>query len=91
MLEKDIEKDFCNKVRKRGAVPVKNTPMSFNGMPDRNVYMSGGRLVMVEFKQRGKVPTKLQDIMIEQMRVLGFTVWVIDRPEQTEAFIKRYL
>ena len=51
-------------------------------MPDRIVLMPGGKLGFVEIKAPGKKPRPVQARRIEQLKRLGFKVYVLDSAEQ---------
>ena len=52
-----------------------------DGMPDRLILMPGGRLSFVELKAPGQKPRPLQLHRHDQLRDLGFEVFVLDRQE----------
>ena len=57
------------------------------GLPDRMVLMPGGKTYFAEMKSTGKKPTKLQLHAHQQLRDLGFEVWVIDSTESLNNFL----
>lgn len=84
MLEKDIEQALVREVRKRGGMCPKWVSPGLNGVPDRIILLSGKRIAFAEMKSPGQKPRPLQEVRIRQLRNLGFSVYVIDRPEQIE-------
>ena len=50
-------------------------------MPDRLVLLPHGRCAFVELKAPGKLPRPLQLKRHEQLRALGFKVFVLDNVE----------
>ena len=80
MLEKQIERRLCDKVKAAGGMCLKQTGMS--GIPDRLVVMPGGKCAFVELKAPGEKPRKLQVIRMKQLSKLGFQCIVVDGMEQ---------
>ena len=87
LLESKIESAYVNKLR-RWAVEVgvkmyiwKLSAPGIRGVPDRIILWEGGNVLFVEFKVPGKVETKLQALVHEILRQLGFTVEVHDDSE----------
>lgn len=82
MLEKQIERKLVESVRKAGGLCPKFVSPGMDGMPDRLVLMPGGRILFVELKAPGRHPRPLQLHRHDQLRKLGFDVYVIDSLEQ---------
>jgi len=78
MLEKTIEGKLVREAKKRGCMPVKLLSASFNGLPDRMILAPGERIAFVELKRPGEKPRPLQVHRHEEIRALGFKVYVID-------------
>ena len=81
MLEKQIERKLVNTVKAAGGLCPKFVSPGMDGMPDRLILMPGGRLAFVELKAPGKKPRPLQLHRHDQLRDLGFEVFVLDRQE----------
>ena len=81
MSESALERRLVAEVRKAGGLCLKFTSPSTRGVPDRIVLMPGGVMAFVELKAPGRKPTRLQKIMHERIRALGFRVVVIDSAE----------
>jgi len=86
MLERDVEKALVKKVKSLGGMAEKFTSPAKRSVPDRLVTLPGGRIIFVELKAPGKVPTDAQERDHEKRRALGCDVRVIDSLEQVEAF-----
>jgi predicted XRE-type DNA-binding protein len=86
VLERDIEKAFVARVAQLGGMAEKFTSPGRRSVPDRICSMPGGRIVFVEFKAPGKVPTPKQSADHDRRRALGFNVLVIDTMEMCNAF-----
>ena len=90
MLEKEIEKDFKNRVERLGGFVWKFVSPGLAGVPDRIVLIPGGRVVFAECKAPGKKLRPLQVFVKKKLESLGFDYWVIDAKEKTDRFIRQY-
>jgi hypothetical protein len=86
MLERDIEKALCKKVKELGGTCEKYTSPSRRSVPDRLIMLPDKRIIFVECKAPGKVPTIAQKNDHDRRRAMGFDVRVIDSMEQINAF-----
>jgi len=85
--EKQIETRLRLKVKAVGGIALKFVSPGFNGVPDRLVFMPGGRVYLVELKAPGKTSTKLQLKVKTMFESLGFKYYIIDSYESVEEFI----
>lgn len=81
MREKYIEQQLVKEVKSRGGICEKWNSGS-SGWPDRIVLLADGRSGFVEVKAPGKLPRALQVHRHEQLRRLGFPVFVLDDVRQ---------
>ncbi|MDO4301930.1 MAG: VRR-NUC domain-containing protein [Clostridia bacterium] len=81
MNEKYIEKRLTTEVKKRGGMCPKFVSPGLAGVPDRLVLFKGGLLAFVELKAPNQKPRPIQVRRMEQLRQLGFKVYVIDNVE----------
>jgi hypothetical protein len=81
MREKYIEQRLVKEVKRRGGLCEKWNSGS-SGWPDRIVLLPDGKLGFVEVKAPGKIPRVLQFHRHEQLRDLGYKVYVLDDPGQ---------
>lgn len=89
MLEKEVEKHLCKKVKEElHGLALKFVSPGFNGVPDRIILLPMGRIYFVETKAPGKKLRKLQEWVCGLIKGLGFTVLRIDTKEKAEAFIR---
>ena len=89
--EKTLERSLVDKIRQLGGICLKLQGNMYAGMPDRLVLLSGGKAVFVELKSEGAKPRKLQLIRHEELRVLGFQVYVIDTHEKLTQFLNEQI
>ena len=91
MTEKTVEKALVKRIKGLGGWAVKCAIPGTSGMPDRLILFPGGRVAFVECKRPGEKVSKIQEYRIQQLRTLGFTVWVVDRLEEIERFIEEVM
>ncbi|MCR4708150.1 MAG: VRR-NUC domain-containing protein [Clostridiales bacterium] len=81
MKEKQIEQILVREVRAKGGICPKLVSPGTGGMPDRIILLPGGVIAFAELKAPGRKPGPLQAVRINQLRKLGFPVYVIDSPD----------
>ena len=89
MLENQIETKVCAYAKSLGWLHYKFKSMSNKAVPDR-IFIKGGVVLFVEFKAKGKRPTKLQTKVHEQFRAQGMNVCVIDDVESGKEIINHF-
>ena len=87
MREREIERKLVSAVKSRGGICPKFVSPGFDGMPDRVVLLSHGKLGFVEVKRPGEKPRPLQTARHRLLRKLGFLVFVLDGEEQIGGMI----
>jgi len=87
MTEKTVEKALVKRVLGLGGLAIKFVPGGTNGMPDRLILLPGGRVAFVECKRPGEKVSKIQEYRIQQLRQLGFLVWIVDSVNEIEKFV----
>lgn len=85
--EKQVEARLRIKVKTAGGKALKFVSPGFSGVPDRLVFMPGGRIYLVELKAPGRTLTKLQLKVKAMFEGLGFKYYIIDSYEAVEEFI----
>ncbi|WDL96921.1 VRR-NUC domain-containing protein [Alicyclobacillus sp. ALC3] len=85
--ERDIEAHLRDRIKAAGGLAYKFESPGNAGVPDRLVLMPSGRVAFVELKQKGKKPTKLQEVQHRRIRSLGFRVEVCDSKEAVDRFV----
>ena len=88
MYERTIEQKLAARVKAMGGIAPKFTSAGFDGMPDRLVLLSGGRMGFVELKAPGRKPRPLQLVRHRLLRRLGFKVFVIDEINQIDSVLE---
>lgn len=81
MREKTIEQKLVGEVKKRGGICPKWVCPSYDGMPNRLVFLPGRHFGMVEVKALGEKPRPLQVSRHRLLQRLGFKVYVLDALE----------
>ncbi len=91
-LEKQEEnkvKDWCKKHR---VLSIKFTPMGERGWPDRLfIFPNGGFHVWIEFKRKGKIPSKLQLYRMSNLMAQGAVAVWFDHAEAAINFLEAIL
>ena len=82
MREREIEEKLRVESQKRGGLAMKFVSPGLVGVPDRIVILPQGKLGFVELKSPGDKPRKIQVRRIEQLKKLGFLVYVLDDKEK---------
>ncbi len=86
--EKWLERRLVTRVRLTGGRALKYQNPIETGFPDRLLLYPGGVALWVELKSRGKKPTEMQQHRMQQLRNLGFCVWVADCKETIEQIVQ---
>lgn len=86
--EKAIERYLRDQVKNLGGVCLKYSSANTAGYPDRVALLPGGRTIWIELKSKGKKPTKLQTIRIDQLASLGHQVFVADSKERINEILE---
>ncbi|MCH4033147.1 VRR-NUC domain-containing protein [Lachnospiraceae bacterium YH-ros2228] len=89
MREKDIEQKLVQAVSAAGGKAWKFTSPGTAGVPDRILLFPSGRMAFAELKAPGKHLRPLQKRRKIQLEHLGFTVFVIDDPEQIGEVLRK--
>ena len=82
MRERTLERKLVEAVTCMGGLALKFTSPGMAGVPDRLLLFPEGKIAFVEMKAPGKHPTGLQRLRHEQLRNLGFRVYVVDSIDQ---------
>lgn len=77
MRESTIEKAVCDHARTNGCMVMKLAGPNQKGQPDR-MFLKNGKVLFLEFKAPGKLPTKLQEGWLANLRAQGFHAYACD-------------
>lgn len=80
--EKLIERKLVEHIKTKGGLCIKLLCDQFIGLPDRLCLLPNQKAVFVEVKTTGQKPRKIQALVHNKLRALGFRVEVIDSVEQ---------
>lgn len=89
--EKLLEKKLREGVKKLGGLALKFTCISFTGVPDRVIFMPGGKFRFAEIKTTGKPLKPRQKIVFPMLEKLGFPVPIIDTTEKLNNFLNELI
>jgi hypothetical protein len=81
MREKTLECKLVETVKAMGGICPKFVSPGLNGMPDRIVLLSTGKIAFIEVKAPGKPMRPLQIKRKRQLQALGFRVYCLDNIE----------
>lgn len=92
ILESDIERPACKKIKNRlGVLSIKLNPLGNTGLPDRMFLLPQGKAVFIEFKRPGGRVRSKQKYWIKILRKLGFTALICDGENEAFEAIKKEL
>ena len=89
MTEKSIEQYLVRKVRETGGKAYKFVSPGNAGVPDRLLIFPSGKVIFVELKAPGKVPTNLQKAKHRELEKLKQRVFVVDSKEKVDAVLQQ--
>lgn len=88
VLEKHIEQKLIKKVKDKGGLALKLVSPSLDGLPDRLLLLSKGKIAFAELKAPGKKLRPLQEKRKRQLEELGFLVFEIDNANEIDEIIE---
>lgn len=87
MLEREIEKYLCKKIKELGGLCEKFTSPSRRSVPDRIITLFDGHVLFVELKSTTGKVTKAQAKDHLKRFDLGVTVYVLSSKDEVDQFI----
>ena len=88
MLERAIERHLVNAVKKLGCLCYKFTSPGTVGVPDRIIITAQGKVIFAELKTETGKLSKIQEYVINQMRLRGADVRVLYGTAQVDELVK---
>ena len=88
--EKLVEHTLVMQIKAAGGMCIKLLSYQFIGLPDRLCLLPGHKIAFVELKTTGMKPRKIQHVVHNSIRELGFRVEVIDSVSGVYEFIKSF-
>ena len=89
--EKVLERKLVKWVKEAKGKCIKLSSQFNTGLPDRMILLPMGVMFYCELKSTGVKPTKMQMIMHEELRALGFNVYVVDTSVGLSEMLKKEL
>lgn len=87
MLEKEIEKYLNDNIKKFGGRSYKFISPGQSGVPDRIVFLPGGKIYFVELKRKKGSPSALQKLQHKRFKELGHEVYLLYGLDDVKRFI----
>ena len=85
--EKKLEQKLVKAVRDIGGLALKFVSPGCDGVPDRLILIAYGKVAFVEVKAKGKKPRPIQIRRINQIKNLGFLVFILDDEKDIPSII----
>lgn len=89
--EKVLEKKLVKWIKEAGGKCIKLSSQFNTGLPDRMIMLPGGHIFYCELKSTGKKPTKMQEVLHNEIRALGFRVYIVDSTDELSEMLKAEL
>jgi len=83
-----VEKRLKKEIEKIGGKALKFVSPGMSGVPDRIVFLPGGKIIFIELKAPGKKPKPMQNYRAKELRNLGCDVRCIDTVEKVMELIE---
>ena len=87
--EKKLEQKLVKAVRDIGGLALKFVSPGCDGIPDRLILIAYGKVAFVEVKAKGKKPRPIQIRRINQIKNLGFLVFILDDEKDIPSIIQQ--
>ena len=89
--EKVLEKKLGKWIKEAGGKSLKLSSQFNTGLPDRMILLPKEHVFYCELKSTGQKPSKMQDIIHNEIRALGFRVYVVDSTDGLSEMLKAEL
>ena len=87
--EKKLEQKLVKAVRDIDGLALKFVSPGCDGVPDRLILIAYGKIAFVEVKAKGKKPRPIQIRRINQIKNLGFLVFILDDEKDIPSIIQQ--
>lgn len=88
--EKSLERKLSKGVEKLGGLYFKLPAVYVAGLPDRLCLLPGGVVFFAEIKTTGKKVSKIQKLMHNKIKRIGFKVYIIESSQNIKDIITGY-
>lgn len=88
--EKAIEKYLVEQVKAIGGLCLKYSNAYMVGYPDRLVCLPGGYTAWVELKSKGKKPSTIQRLRMQELAAMGYEVHTADSKTKIDELITKW-
>mgnify|MGYP003521414689 FL=1 len=89
--EKVLEKKLVKWIKEARGKCIKLSSQFNTGLPDRMIMLPKEHVFYCELKSTGQKPTKMQEVLHNEIRALGFKVYVVDSTEGLSEMLKAEL
>lgn len=89
--EVDIEHAYCKYAKNRHCLALKLIFLNKRGFPDRTTLCPRGKILFIEFKRKGKIPTANQIKLRAILERFGFEYHICDQIGQAESTLDTFL
>lgn len=90
MTEKQVDTYLKQEVKKLGGWCLKMPCEHVSGLPDRLCLLPDSIMFFAELKATGETSRKLQVVMQNKLKKLGFDVYELDSKEAINETLKKY-
>ena len=87
LLEKDIEKFLNDNIKKLGGRSYKFVSPGNSGVPDRIIFLPGGRIYFLELQTKKGRPSALQKLQRRRFKELGHEVYLLYGMDEVKEFL----
>ena len=91
MREADLERKFVDTVKRHGGKAYKWVSSANAGVPDRIVFLPGGKIFFVELKTKTGRLSSVQTLQIRRLRQFGQDVRVLYGEQDIQEFFDEVL
>lgn len=86
--EKYLERKLVAQIKGLKGECIKLLSTHLTGLPDRLCLLPEGVVVFAEIKTTGEKPRRIQEVIHNRLRSLGFRVYIVDTDEALQKLIQ---